>query len=551
MIRTVQRVRLLPRAREIGEVFVRHGMGFVLKRYGLGRYLLRMRGVPSEERLPAHWGDELRQILEELGPTYIKVGQLLSIRPDILPPEVLLALRGLRDEVKAVPFEEIRPVIEEDLGGTIEELFKDFNETPIGSASIGQVYTARHNGTRVAVKVQRPRARSQVEADLPVIAELAQTAQRSMPEMPFDAVKLVDEIKQFLYSELDYLEEARNTARIGEDFRGDPRVIIPAVHWDRSSSRVLTTDFVDGTPLSKINPENYSKDDRRRLAVLGAQISLTQVFEHGAFHGDAHPSNIIVVSTEQYGLIDFGLIGLISDREMRVMTDYLIHMVRHQPDRLVRDLKNMGVTFPREHEDDIAAAMGGILRRYTGVTLAQVDTNRLVTELLDMVYRFRIRLPTKYFLILRGMTTVEGTGRELYPDFNVWEVAEPYVRQMALRRYSPGALANENMERASEFMDVLSRYPYQVSDLLDEVRDTLRETRRLETMLDNQTARASRFFNRLSLSVFMAALIVGSSSIHFGPRIGDVPVFGGFMFLTAVFLGFWLLVGLFRSGGMS
>jgi ubiquinone biosynthesis protein len=550
MIRTVRRIRNLPREREIAEVFLRHGMGFVLKRYALGRYLLRFRGVPREERLPAHWGDELRSILEELGPTYIKVGQLLSIRPDLLPPEVIFALRGLRDEVAAVPFEEIRTVIEDELGAPIDELFKGFDETPIGSASIGQVYTARHRGMKVAVKVQRPRARPQVEADLPVIADIANVIKRRQPDLPFDPVKLVDEIKQFLYSELDYTEEARNTSRVGENFRGDPRVIVPGVHWDRSSSRVLTTDFVTGTPLSRMNPEKFSREDRKKLAVLAAQISLTQVFEHGVFHGDAHPSNIIVVSTEQYGLIDFGLIGLLSEREMRVLTDYLIHMVRQQPERLVRDVKQLGVTFPREFEDDIASAMGGILRRYSEVTLAQIDTQRLVTELLEMVFHYRVRLPTKYFLILRGLTTVEGTGRELYPDFNVWEVAEPYVRRMALRRYSPGTLASENTERASEFVDVLSRYPYQISELLEEVSETLRETRRLETMLDNQTAKASRYFNRLSLSVFMAALVVGSSSVHFGPRIGDVPVFGGMMFITAFLLGLWLLFGLVRSGGL-
>ena len=550
MISTVRRMRNLPREREIAEVFLRHGMGFVLKRYALGRYLLRFRGVPREERLPAHWGDELRSILEELGPTYVKVGQLLSIRPDLLPPEVIFALRGLRDEVRAVPFSEIRAVIEEDLGAPVEELFKDLDETPIGSASIGQVYVARHKGVKVAIKVQRPRARPQVESDLPVIADIAEVIKRRQPDLPFDPVKLVAEIKQFLYSELDYLEEARNTSRVAEDFRGDPRVVIPTVHWDRTTSRVLTTDFIDGTLLSKLDPTKITREDRRQLAVLAAQISLTQVFEHGVFHGDAHPSNIIVISTEQYGLIDFGLIGMLSDREMRVLTDYLIHMVRQQPDRLVRDLKNLGVTFPREFEDDIASAMGGVLRRYTGVTLAQVDTQRLVTELLEMVYRYRIRLPTKYFLILRGLTTVEGTGRELYPDFNVWEVAEPYVRRMALRRYSPGTLAAENAERATEFVDVLSRYPYQISELLEEVSETLRETRRLETMLDNQSAKAGRFFNRLSLAVFMAALVVASSSVRFGPKVGDVPVFGAMMFLTAFVLGLWLLVGLVRSGGL-
>src|ERR1700694_4724271 len=167
MLRTVSRIRNFPREREIAEVFAKHGMGFVLRRYALGRFLLRTRGVASEERLPVHWGEELRSILEELGPTYIKVGQLLSVRPDILPAEVLLTLRGLRDEVTAVPFEEIRAVIEEDLGAPLEELFSEFDEQVIGSASIGQVYIARHHDAKVAVKVQRPRARAQVEAALP------------------------------------------------------------------------------------------------------------------------------------------------------------------------------------------------------------------------------------------------------------------------------------------------------------------------------------------------------------------------------------------------
>src|SRR6202171_5971358 len=550
MLRTVNRIRNLPREREIAEVFARHGMGYVLRRYALGRFLLRTRGVAHEDRLPSHWGEELRQILEELGPTYIKVGQLLSVRPDILPPDVLLTLRGLRDEVTPVPFEEIRAVIEDELGAPIGELFSKFDEQVIGSASIGQVYVARHRGRKVAVKVQRPRARSQVEADLPVIADIAAVVKSRSTDLPFDPTKLVEEIKTFLYAELDYLEEARNTTRLAQDFRSDPRVVIPDVHWDRTTSRVLTTDFIEGTALSNLDPEKYTWEDRRRLAVLGAQISMTQVFEHGAFHGDAHPSNIIVVSPEKYGLIDFGLIGLISDREMRVLTDYMIHLVRQQPDRIVRDMRALGMSFPRQFEDDIAATTEGILRRYVGVTLAQVDTQRLVTELLDMVYRFHIKLPTKYFLILRGLITVEGTGRELYPDFNVFEVAEPYVRRMAQRRFSARSLAGENVERASDLVGLVSRYPYQLSDLFDQLQDALTEARRLEEVLDAGLSKTGRFFNRVAAAILLAALIVGSSQVRIGPKLFDIPVFALMMFTTAFFLGLWLIVGLFRSGGL-
>ena len=550
MLRTVNRIRNLPREREIAEVFARHGMGYVLRRYALGRFLLRTRGVAHEDRLPSHWGDELRQILEELGPTYIKVGQLLSVRPDILPPAVLLTLRGLRDEVTPVPFEEVRAVIEEELGAPLGELFSKFDEQVIGSASIGQVYVARHRGRKVAVKVQRPRARPQVEADLPVIADIASVVKARSTDLPFDPTKLVEEIKAFLYAELDYLEEARNTNRIAEDFRGDPRVVIPDVHWDRTTSRVLTTDFIEGTALSNLDPEKYSWEDRRRLAVLGAQISMTQVFEHGAFHGDAHPSNIIVVSPEKYGLIDFGLIGLISDREMRVLTDYMIHLVRQQPDRIVRDMRALGMSFPRQFEDDIAATTEGILRRYVGITLAQVDTQRLVTELLDMVYRYHIKLPTKYFLILRGLITVEGTGRELYPDFNVFEVAEPYVRRMAERRFSARSLAGENVERASDLAGLVGRYPYQLSDLFDQLQDALSEARRLEEVLDAGLSKTGRFFNRVAAAILLSALIVGSSQVRIGPKLFDIPVFALMMFTTAFFLGLWLIVGLFRSGGL-
>ncbi|MEA2647426.1 MAG: ubiquinone biosynthesis protein [Chloroflexota bacterium] len=549
MLRTVARLRNLPREREIAEVFARHGFGLILKRYAFGQYILRWRGVPREERLPSHWGEELKTILEELGPTYIKVGQVLSVRPDILPPEVLFTLRLLRDEVTPVPFPEIRAVIEEDLGGKVEDLFTEFDsKNIIGSASIGQVYVAKYKGRKVAVKVQRPRAREQVEADLPVIEDIAQVIEDRATDLPFVPTKLVQEIKTFLYAELDYLEEARNTNRVREDFRGDERVIIPEVFWERSTSRVLTTEFIDGTPLSRINPDDYTLEDRRKLAILGAELSLTQVFEHGAFHGDAHPSNIIVVSPDQYGLIDFGSIGLISDREMRVLTDYMIHLVRQQPGHVVRDMRNLGMSFPREFENDIAATTEGILRRYTGVTLAQVDTQRLVLELLDMVYRYRIKLPTKYFLVLRGLITVEGTGRELYPDFNVFEVAEPYVRRMALRRYSPRSLAGENIERASEVVDIVGRFPYQVADVLDELQDTLREVRRAEDVVTKGIDRTAKFFNRMAVAIFIAALIVGSSSVQFGPRLFDVPVFGGLMFGTAVILGFWLLVGILRSG---
>ena len=548
MLRTVTRIRNVPREREIAEVFARHGFGWVLRRYALGRFVLRARGVSHDERLPSHWGAELRAILEELGPTFIKLGQVLSLRPDILPSEVLFALRGLRDQVTPSPFPGIKARIEEELGGPILQIFEEFDPTPIGSASIGQVYVAKHNGEKVAVKVQRPGADQKVSADMAVLLDIADVVRKRNPDLFFDPVKLVEELRGFLTSELDYLEEARNTDRIRADFGDDPRVKIPAVHWDRTTSRVITTEFIEGIPLSQLDPTHFTMEERHQLAVLGAQVSIEQVFEHGAFHGDAHPSNILVVRPDQYGLIDFGLVGFINDRELRVMTDYFIDLIRQRPERLVRDLKNMGVTIPRDQEDDVVTALAGLMRRYYGMSLDQIDTTRLVTELLDLFYRYKLRLPTKYFLILRGLTTVEGTGRELDPGFNVFEVAEPYVRRLAARRYSPQSLAAENLDRASGVVDMVARYPGQISDILDEIQDSLREGRRIENIVDGAMSRAGRTLNRVTMSILFAALVIGSSQVHYGPKVGDVPVFGAVMFFSAFGIGFWLLVGLVRSG---
>jgi len=291
-------------------------------------------------------------------------------------------------------------------------------------------------------------------------------------------------------------------------------------------------------------------EDRRRLAALGAEVSMTQVFEHGCFHGDAHPSNIFVITPEKYGLIDFGLVGYISEREMRYITDFLVHLIRQQTDRLVRDLKSLGIVVPRGREDDVANAYASILRRYYGVTLAQIDTVRLVNELLDVIYRNHMRLPTKYFLVLRGLTTVEGTGRELYPDFNVFEVAEPYVRRMALRRYSPTTLASENIDRAVELADIVGRYPQQLGDVLDELQDTLREVRRLEEIVGQTTRSATRFINRVAAAILLAALVIGAPRVELQPHLFGVPVLSAMMLATAFFLGLWLLFGLYRSGGL-
>src|SRR5437762_1435028 len=342
--------RNLGRLSEIAQVAVRHGFGYWFDTHRLTDLFPRRGPRVEADGQPSQRGQHLREMLDELGPTFVKFGQLLSTRPDVLPPDIIAELRGLQDDVRPFPLADVEKVVEEDLGLSIERLFVEFEERPVAAASIGQVHRATlPNGRRVAVKVQRPGAPRQIEADLALLYQAARLAKERVRALDFiDARLLVDEFARQIRQELDYRLEARNADTFHRNFAGHPHVRVPRVYWSYTRSRVLTLEWLEGTQVADIHPEEWSVEDRRDLAYLMAETWMTMIFRHGFFHGDPHPANILVLSPERIGLVDFGLAGRLTDRDLSKLTRLFIDAINENVEVLPKRLAELGLRHPRD-----------------------------------------------------------------------------------------------------------------------------------------------------------------------------------------------------------
>src|SRR5213595_1012325 len=464
--------RNLGRLSEIAQVAVRHGFGYWFDTHRLTDLFPRRPPRMEVDGQPSQRGQHLREMLDELGPTVVKFGQLLSTRPDVLPPDIIAELRGLQDDVRPVPLADIEKVVEEDLGLTIQQLFTEFEERPVAAASIGQVHRATlPNGRQVAVKVQRPGAPRQIEADLALLYQAARIAKERVRALDFiDARLLVDEFARSIRQELDYRLEARNADTFHRNFAGHPHVRVPRVYWTYTRSRVLTLEWLDGIQVADIHPDEWSVEDRRDLAYLMAETWMTMIFRHGFFHGDPHPANILVLGRpDQIGLIDFGAVGKLTDDDMSKLTRMFIDAASENVDALPKRLADLGVRYPKEREEEFLAELREIYYRYYGASLADIDPIQVIREAFGLIYSMNLHLPTRFLLLDKAIATLGSVGIDLYPEFNVFEVAKPYARQMLVRRYTPRRVATRARRETVKIAGVVSEMPYQLHDFLGEI----------------------------------------------------------------------------------
>jgi ubiquinone biosynthesis protein len=548
--------RNLGRLSEIAQVAVRHGFGYFFERHRLTDLFPRRGGEPPATEGPgaSERGRHLREMLDELGPTFVKFGQLLSMRPDVLPPDVIAELRALQDDVRPFPFEEARLTIETELGLTLERLFVEFEETPIAAASIGQVHSAvLPNGRRVAVKVQRPGAPRQIEADLSLLYQAARLAKERVRALDFiDARALVDEFSRSIRQELDYRHEARNAERFRRDFAGDPHVRIPRVFWSYTRSRVLTLEFLEGTQLADVPFEQLEPENRRRLAQLITEAWMTMIFKHGFFHADPHPANILLTGETQIGLVDFGQVGKLSEDDVSKATRLFIDVANENVDALPRRLADLGVRYRKEQEDEFANELRELYYRYYGASIAEIDPLQVIREAFNLIYSMNLRLPTRFVLLDKAIATLGSLGVELYPDFNVFEVAKPYARGLLLGRFTPARVLARARRESYELAQIGLDLPYQVHDILEEVRDGQIEVGFVHKGLDELLHKLDIIFNRLVVAMIVSAGLLGSSVIGIlaeeGPTVLGIHLLSAVGFLLSGILGFWLLLGVVRSG---
>jgi ubiquinone biosynthesis protein len=432
------------RYRRIGDVLTRHGLGFLVGVAGLGRWIPFHRGVLGHERRPEPYTtpEHLRLALEELGPTFIKLGQLLSTRSDMVPASYLRELSKLQDSASPVPPATISALIEQELGAPPEEIFATFDTAPLASASIGQAHLATlHDGTEVVVKVRRPQVNDVIETDLEILQNFANRASRRWEAAAnYNLPGLVSDFAMSLRRELDYISEGRNAERIAENFVDSPDVHIPRVFWATTTSRVLTLERIVGTKVDDLDGLDRAGVDRRALATKAASVAVRMVFEHGFFHADPHPGNLFIEPDGRIGLIDFGMVGEVDEGLRQQLATVLAALTGHDIDKLAKALLELSVVKRQVDREQFRADLVRFVALYRGRRLGEVHIAALVSQLLALLRKHRLQLPQEMAVLLKFFLMVEGMGVRLDPEFNLGAFLGPYAQQLILDRYSPEAL---------------------------------------------------------------------------------------------------------------
>lgn len=557
MIReTISVMRDFSRMREIAGILIHYGWGDVVKRMGLGNLSERagtlLHRKQADEIMHLAAEIRVRLALEELGPTFVKLGQVLATRADIFPPHWIAEFSKLQDKVPPEPFEVLLPELEKALGRSPFKVFKELQTEAIAGASIAQVHLAKlQDDTPVVLKVRRPNIEGRIEADLRLLAHLGRLLESELPESRrFQPGKIIGQFSKSLRRELDLAMEARNTERFAQNFAEDPNVVFAKVHWEYTSVTLMVMGFIDGIPGNDLQAARDAGLDLKLLGARGADTVLKMVLIDGFFHADPHPGNIFYLPNNRLAIIDCGMVGRISIERRDQIADMLAALVS----RDIESLRDILITWAGDAPVDEARMTGDLdelIFNYDCAPLKEIRFGALLNDLVAVMRENHLVVPSDLTMLFKALMTLEGLGRQLDPDFQIVRHLTPFVKKVIIDRYKPGAMLKRGRRNLMNVVDVAAALPHDVSRLL-------REIRRGRVKIDLDLKRLDHFghqldhsTNRLTLALVTSALIIGSSivmTVKGGPTLFGLPAFGFLGFFLASLFGVILVFSIWRSG---
>jgi ubiquinone biosynthesis protein len=548
---TVSVMRDLPRLHEIVSILIRYGWGDIVRLLGLARTLERagrlLHWHTSDEIAKLDLPVRIRLAMTELGPTFVKLGQILATRVDVVPPAWITEFERLHSQVPAVPFELLRPGLEAKYGCPLEDLFDDLETTPFAAASIAQVHRARlKDGTPVVLKVRRPDIVPKVEADLRILAHLARLVEFEMPESRrYKPSQIVGQLRRSLMNELDLAKEARNLTVFARNFADDDRVRIPRVFWQYCGETVNVQEELQGVPATDLAAARAAGMDLKVLAARGADAVLRMILVHGHYHADPHPGNVIFLPGDRIGMIDFGMVGRLTELRRGQLTDYLGALIK-KDERALLNVLTVWAGDAEIDEDKLAYDLTEIIFSYDDLPLREIRIGPLLSDVAAVLRENNLSVPPDLTLLFKALITLEGLGHQLNPEFHMVDHLEPFVLEIMEARYAPGALYHRVRRGLRELGEAVTGLPKDLTRLL-------RQARRGRFRVDLDLKRLDTFghqlndaANRLTVGVLTASLVVGSSIIMTVP---EAPfLLGLFGFVLAMANSIWLVYSIWRSG---
>jgi ubiquinone biosynthesis protein len=550
----------IKRLRQIINILIKYGFEYYVEQLGLmnlitkgGKIFKPKYSKIDQVPIPVR----ARLALEELGPTFVKLGQILSTRADIIPLEYIKELEKLQDKVPPFSYVQVEQMVQKSLGANVSELFYSFEEKPFAAASLGQVHKAilKVDKVKVVVKVQRPDIEEIIETDLDILFHLARLIEKYIPvSRLYDPVGVAEEFARIIRMELDYGTEGRNAERFRKNFKEDNTVYIPKVYWELSSKRILTMEYIEGIKINHLKELDEAGYDRKKIAENGAKAFMKQMLIDGFFHADPHPGNILVMENELIGFVDFGMIGKIDEETREKYVDLFMAILEHDSNKILTRMLNLGITSKGEIDTrSLKRDIADLLDQYYDKALNEIKLGAFISQLVQISVKHHIKMPAELALLGKSLLIIEGIGLTLDPDFNLTETAKPYVKDIILERKSPQRLLLKLSNDLSEFYNLMVLIPKQLSNTLRKMEEGIFKLELQHRGLENLINALDKATNRLSYSLILVAIIIGSSLImqtEKGPQFMGFPVIGVIGFLISGILGLGLVIMILRSGKM-